>query len=51
MRGTLSRLREWVKGVASIGDLLEATWLAVLVAAIVIGGLFVAVENLLRWLQ
>jgi len=51
MRVAWSRLREWLRGLASIGDFIEATWLMLLVAAIVIGGLVVLGGNLLEWIR
>jgi hypothetical protein len=51
MKGTWLRVRGWLKGLASIGDFIEAAVLVILVATIVIGGLFILGKNFLAWLR
>ena len=51
MKSVRLRVREWLKGIASLGDFIEAAVLVLLAAAIVIGGLFMLGENLLKWLR
>lgn len=36
-----SRIRKWVKGIASIGDFIEAAGLSILITAAVIAGVMV----------
>jgi hypothetical protein len=51
MKEAWRRVREWLSGLASIGDFIEAAWLVLLIGAIVIGGVLILGENLLEWLR
>ncbi len=51
MKGAGRRIREWMKGLASIADFIDAVWFIALIGAIVVVGILILGENLIEWLR
>ena len=51
MKRAWRRAREWVKGLASVGNFIDAVWFALIIGAFVVGGAVLLAERLLDWLK